>query len=156
VREVRVRTWLMAPQRLMKPSIRLPSEDTRIFWTRYHQRPPCQAECTSVRAFPYILRYISALVLPYSLAVYRLRWGRRTPLILMIFFGPPAAVPIDGLSSHKTHLTLGRTRASDSMTFLQVLMMVAGGVEISEAYLTGIYYISLNPTIVALQYERYP
>jgi hypothetical protein len=30
-----VRTWLMAPQRLMKPSIRLPSEDTLIFWTRY-------------------------------------------------------------------------------------------------------------------------
>jgi hypothetical protein len=39
VREVRVRTWLMAPQRLMKPSIRLPSEDTRIFWTRYSSAP---------------------------------------------------------------------------------------------------------------------
>jgi hypothetical protein len=58
----------------------------------------------------------------------------------MIFFGPPAAVPMDGLSSHKTHLTPGRTRARDSITFLQALMMVAGGVAMSEAYLTGIYY----------------
>jgi hypothetical protein len=61
-------------------------------------------------------------------------------LILIIFFGPLVAVPIDGLSSHKIHLTPGRTRARDSITFLQALMMVAGGVAVSEAYLTGIYY----------------
>jgi hypothetical protein len=58
----------------------------------------------------------------------------------MIFFGPPAAVPTEGLSSHKTHLTPGRTRASDSITFLHPLMMVVGGVDVNDAYLTGIYY----------------
>jgi hypothetical protein len=57
----------------------------------------------------------------------------------MIFFGPPAAVPVEGLFSHMTHLIPGRTRARDSITFLQALMMVAGGVAMSEAYLTGIY-----------------
>jgi hypothetical protein len=31
----------MAPQRLMNPSIRLPSEDTLIFWTRYLSAPAC-------------------------------------------------------------------------------------------------------------------
>jgi hypothetical protein len=69
-----------------------------------------------------------------------LRWSGHTPLIPMIFLGPPAAAPIEGLSSHMTHFTPGRTRASDSITFLQVLMTVADGVAISEAYLTGIYY----------------
>lgn len=61
-------------------------------------------------------------------------------MILMIFFGPPAVVPTEDLSSHKIHLTPGRTIASDSITFLHALMMVAGGVAMSEAYLTGIYY----------------
>ena len=60
-------------------------------------------------------------------------------MMLMIFLGPLAAVPIDGLSSHKTHLTPGRTRARDSITFSQALMMVTGGVAMSDAYLTGIY-----------------
>jgi len=60
----------------------------------------------------------------------------------VIFLGPPAGVPFEGLSSHKTHLTPDRTRASDSITLRQALMMVVGAVEVSAVYLTGICYIS--------------
>jgi hypothetical protein len=63
--------------------------------------------------------------------------------MLRTLFGPPAAVPTDGLSSHMTHLIPCRTRAKDSIIFLQAPSVVLGGVEASEAYLTGIWKVSI-------------
>jgi len=79
-----------------------------------------------------------------------------TPSILRIFFGPAFVVPTEGLSSHMTHLRPGRTKASDSMIFLQAPIVVVDGVEASEAYLTGIYRVSGWVNIKVSHCGRYP
>jgi hypothetical protein len=121
--------------------MRRPSDDTRIFCTRWfvrldHGETRRSYLCKGVAIYTTVHIYAS---LTLSISRSKLLGHRLlTPFTLMIFFGPPVELPTDGLSSHNAHFTPGRTSAKVSMIFLQAATVVAVGVLLSEVYLTGI------------------
>jgi hypothetical protein len=121
--------------------MRRPSDDTRIFCTRWivrldHGETRRSYLCKGVAIYTTVHIYAS-LALLFSW-IRSFGYGLLTPLTLIIFFGPPVELPTDGLSSHNAHFTPGRTSAKVSMIFLPAVTVVAVGVLLSEVYLTGI------------------